>query len=158
MTRALLSLACLLSICALAAAQPVPDGDRPGPPPRHDGDGPGGRERPDGPRGGPGGAPPRPGPFEQMRNYLELVDRYSKIANDPSTAGVAAVISTADILRPQGPKAIIEHFQKLLPDVKDPAVERAIRLQLADMYRQTQEPALAIEQLSHLIKAPKASQ
>jgi hypothetical protein len=126
--------------------------------------GPGGPAGPgSGPGAGPGERRPdghferrvelRPGTFDQMRGYLDLVERYQKVAADPTAAAVAAVVQTADILRPRGPQAVIDHFEKLLPEVKNEAVARAIRLQLIDQYRQTQQPDKAVEQLSSLIRA-----
>jgi hypothetical protein len=139
---------------ALCAAQPASqrDGHEDRRPP-HD-------HRDEGPRGdrpdGPPNRPPRPGPFEQMRNYLELVDRYSKLSADPTSTAVAAVITMTDILRPRGPQAVIEKLEKMLPEAKNVTVERAIRLQLSDFYRQTNQPEKAIEQLDALIKAAPA--
>lgn len=152
---------------------PPPDGrrdrdDRGGPPGlRGGGDDRGGprggprdgmRDGPDGnrPPGPGGGQPPRPGPYEAMRIYLDLVDRYARIARDPTQAGVAAVVQTADVLKPRGAAAVIEHFEKLLPEVKNEAVARAIRLQLVDLYRQTQQADKAVTQLSELIKTAPA--
>jgi hypothetical protein len=91
-----------------------------------------------------------------MRVYLDLVDRYSRVARDPTQAGVAAVVQTADILKPRGAQAVIDHFEKLVPEVKNEAVARAIRLQLIDLYRQTQQADKAVEQLSELIKSAPA--
>jgi hypothetical protein len=88
-----------------------------------------------------------------MRTYLDLVDRYANVAGDPTRAGVAAVVQTTDILRPRGPAAVIEHFEKLLPEVKNEAVARAIRLQLVDLYRQTQQVDKAVSELSGLIRS-----
>lgn len=108
--------------------------------------------------GGPGGAamglsgangPMRQ--FEVMRGYLEVVDRYTKISSDPTSAGIAAVVAAADTLKPRGADTAIEYFSKLLPDVKNEAVSRAIRAQLADLYKQSGQLDKALEQLRTLI-------
>jgi len=116
-------------------------------------DGPGGG-RPDG--GGPGfqGGPMRQ--FEIMRGYLEIVDRYSKISSDPTTAGIAAVVSAAEVLKPRGPDAAIEYFNKILPEVKNESVARAIRAQLAEFYKASGQQDKSLEQLHMLITGAEA--
>jgi hypothetical protein len=133
--------------------------------------GPGGMDRPGGfrggrgdfdggGRGGRGNFDPdnrRGGPtmqqYEMLRSYIEVVDRFSKLAQDPQAAGVAAVVSASDLLRQRGPEKAIGYFNKVLPDVADPAVRRAIRIQLADLYKQVGETEKALEQLDLLMKS-----
>jgi len=86
-----------------------------------------------------------------MRGYLELVDRYAKMSENSSTAGVAAVVASGDALRRQGPTAAISYFEKVLPEVKDPTVARAIRIQLADLYRRNGNDDKALAQLRSLM-------
>ena len=99
--------------------------------------------------GGPGGGPMRQ--FEMLRGYLDVVDRYSKISSDPTTAGIAAVVAAAEVLKPRGPEAIADYFTKLLPDVKNEAVARAIRSQLAEQYKNSGQQDKSLEQLRVLI-------
>jgi hypothetical protein len=117
-----------------------------------------GRGGPDGGRGGPDGGPGGGGPmggpmrqFEMMRSYLDVVDQYTKISTDPTSAGIAAVIAAADVLKPRGPEAAIEYFTKILPEVKDQSISRAIRAQLADLYKQSGQQDKALDQLHSLI-------
>ena len=110
-------------------------------PGRGDGMGPGGM--------GPGGGPMRQ--FEMLRGYLDVVDRYSKISSDPTTAGIAAVVAAAEVLKPRGPEASIEFFNKLLPEVKNEAVSRAIRSQLAEQYKASGQADKSLDQLKTLI-------
>ena len=91
--------------------------------------------------------------FEMLRGYLEIVDRYARLAHDPSTSGIAAVVAANDLLRPKGADAGIEYFNKLLPEVKSPAVQRAIRLQLAELYKISGKADQALEQLKMLMIA-----
>jgi len=112
--------------------------------------------------GGPGGRmgmadasdDPRLRRFELMRGYLDAVDRYARLAHDPQMSGIAAVVQAADLLKPRGADAGIEYFTKLLPDVKSPAVQRAIRIQLVDLYKAAGKQDQAMEQLKQLIVAP----
>jgi hypothetical protein len=94
--------------------------------------------------------------FELMRGYLDLVDRFSRLSRDPATAGVAAVISAAEILKPRGADAAIDYFNKLLPEVKNEAVQRAIRIQLIELYKHSGQQDKALEQLDVLIKSVPA--
>jgi len=91
-----------------------------------------------------------------MRGYIDLVEQYSKLASDETATGVSAVITAADILRPRGSEAATAYFEKLLPDAANPAVARAIRLQLIDLYRQSNQPEKALEQAEMLINSPKS--
>jgi hypothetical protein len=165
---------------AMAFAQPGPQ-DGNGPPdggPRQRGGGGGGpsmgnmpgpgmagmdgqrRGGPDGMgSGGPDGGGPPGGPlrqFEMMRTYLDIVDHYAKVSSDPTTAGIAAVISAAEVLRPRGPDAAIEYFNKILPEVKNESVARAIREQLAELYKAAGQQDKSLDQLHTLITGAPA--
>ncbi len=122
-----------------------------------------GPRQPGGPFGdGMGPRPLRPiGPgatADNLRNYLEMVDRYHQISKDPTAAGVAAVMSTVDVLRPRGAQAAIDYFTKLLPQVRSEAVSRAIRLQLVELYKATNQPEKALDLLEKLMMdAPRGT-
>ncbi|HEX2972809.1 MAG TPA: hypothetical protein VHP11_10780, partial [Tepidisphaeraceae bacterium] len=77
-------------------------------------------------------------PFQEqigrMQSWLDTVERYTKLARDPSDTAVAAVITANDLLRSRGPQKAVEFFEKLLPQVKNEAVRRAIQLQLTELY------------------------
>lgn len=130
-------------------------------PPRPEGGMGGGPGMPDGPRqpgdglGPPGMRPPRPiGPgatTDNLRNYLEMVDRYNQVSRDPTASGVAAVMSTVDVLRPRGAQAAIDYFTKILPSVKNDAVSRAIRLQLVELYKVSKQDDKALDLLEKLM-------
>src|SRR4051812_15303058 len=118
----------------------------PGGPGGPGGGGPGGgmNRRP----GGPGMPPP---PMDTLRGYHELVRSYANLSRDPTTAGIAAVIAAADLLKPRGAQAGIDYFNKILPDVKNEAIQRAIRGQLAELYKQSGQADKALEQLQTLM-------
>src|SRR5438552_13511088 len=98
----------------------------------------------------PGGGPNMPdgpmGQIQMLRGYLDLVDSMSRLCKDPNAAGVAAVINASEVLKPRGADAAIDYFNKLLPDVKSPAVGRAIRIQLMDLYKNSGQHDKALEQ------------
>jgi hypothetical protein len=99
---------------------------------------------------------PRMRQFEMLRGYLDAVDRYAKLSRDSVTSGIAAVVATNDILRPRGTSGAIEYFTKVLPDVKNEAVQRAIRLQLVDLYRAAGQQDKALDELQKMMTAPPA--
>src|SRR2546430_119062 len=173
--KAWTTLIALMIFSAAALAQPKPGGGESGGPPgrgqRPPGapDGPGGGRgmpgREDGP-GGPGGGmgpgmggpmaggiDPRMAKFEMLRSYFEVVERYARLARDPSMAGIASVVEAADILRPRGADTAIAYFEKALPEAKSPAVQRAIRLQLIELYKSAGKQDQALEQLKTLMTA-----
>jgi hypothetical protein len=136
------------------------DGGPPPPPP--DGAG-GGRPGGPGGRGGPPGGPGmgRPdgagGQIGMMRGYLDLVEGFSRLTKDASTAGVAAVIQANDMLKPRGHDAVIAYFTKILPNVKDAAVQRAIRLELITAYKDSGQQEKAMEHLEALMTGGAAA-
>ncbi len=132
-------------------------GDRPDGPPRGERpDGPGRGERPDG--GGDRPRPPEMAQVEMMRGYLDVVDRYTRMARDPSASGIAAVITASEVMKHKGAEAAIEFFNKMLPNVKNEPVQRAIRLQLIDLYKSSNQPDKAMEQLVMLMtSAPEGA-
>ncbi len=185
MSRLITSMLSLLLIGALAMPT-LGQERRPPRPPQDSGGGaggggPGGPDGPppDGPGGPDGGGPmgmgggPMGGGFgrgpggqgmmrpemqkmEMLRGYIELVDRFTRLSRDPGTAGIAAVISASDMLKRRGPDTAINYFTKTLPDVKNEAVQRAIRIQLADLYKAAGQEDKAIEQLEILMKGAPA--
>jgi hypothetical protein len=89
--------------------------------------------------------------FDVFRGYMELVERYSRISSNGGQAGVAAVVTAAEVLRPKGADAAIAFFTKELDKTKNAAVQRAIRMQLVDLYRASGNADKALEQLDILI-------
>ena len=96
--------------------------------------------------------------FDAIRGYLDIVDRFGRMARDPAMSGIAAVVSANDILRPRGTDAAIEYFTKLLPEVKTPAVQRAIRVELVDLYKAAGKQDQALEQLKMLMTADTSNE
>jgi hypothetical protein len=166
-------IATLLLASTTFAQQPPPPAEGGQPPPREGAGGPPpgpGRRGPydgSGPRGegprdvvGPrdGAGDPRMQRFELMRGYLDLVDRYARLAHDSTSSGIAAVVAAGDILKPRGTDAAIEFFTKSLAEVKSPAVGRAIRLQLIELYKQAGKQDEALAQLKTLMTAEPAKE
>ena len=94
--------------------------------------------------------------IEAMRGYLEVIDRFSAIAQDPASSGIAAVLSAGEIFRNRSPEEAINFYTKLLPETKNEAVQRAIRIQLAELYKNTNQQDKALEQLRTLITSAPA--
>jgi len=89
-----------------------------------------------------------------FRDYLDLIDEFANVSKDQSSSGVAAVVYAEDVLKAKRPQDAIDWFNQVLPEIKDPVVQRAVRLRLAELYRTTNQPDKALEQLRVLITAP----
>lgn len=89
-----------------------------------------------------------------FRDYLDLIDEFASVSKDQSSSGVAAVVYAEDVLKAKKPQDAIDWFNQVLPEIKDPVVQRAVRLRLAELYRTTNQPDKALEQLRVLITAP----
>jgi len=78
------------------------------------------------------------------RRLSDVFDRYSRLSRDPTAAGVAAVVTSGEILRARGADTAIAYFNKVLPDVKngwDKHVEDAKTLGLKYMVNAILQPA-----------------
>ncbi|MCC6423539.1 MAG: hypothetical protein IT447_08685 [Phycisphaerales bacterium] len=165
---------CSMMLCLFMAAPMALADDRPGPPPPPTGmpelhpdrppppdedyGGRGRNDRPDRDRdNGMRRMPPEMAQLEMLRGYIDVVGRLAQLAKDPSAAGVAAVIVANDALKKQGPTALIAFFSEILPDVKDPAIARAIRIQLADAYKNAGKPDEALKQLRILMTSQEVA-
>ncbi len=110
-----------------------------------------GRRGGNGPGWAPTLMPPQMQQVERMRGYLDLVDKFFALARDPSESGVAAVITAGDLLRARGNEAAINFYTEILPKVSDPVVQRAIHVQLAEMYRSAGKADDAMSELAALM-------
>ena len=86
-----------------------------------------------------------------VRGYLGIIGQLNEMAQDPTASGIAGVLGAAEILKPRGSEAVIEYFTKLLPEVKNEAVGRAIRIQLVEAYKTSGQHDKALEELRTLI-------
>jgi len=84
-----------------------------------------------------------------LRDLIGLIDDVNKIASSPSASGVAAVMSVKDQIKSN--EDTIAYLERLLPQTSDPAVQRAIRIQLADLYKNTGQREKALAHLERLI-------
>ena len=91
-----------------------------------------------------------------VQSYLGAVEQVSKMARDPSATGVAAVMTASDMLKERGADAAINFFNDVLPQVKNEAVQRAIRMQLIDLYKRAGQQDKALEQVKTLITSAPA--
>lgn len=94
--------------------------------------------------------------IDVMEKYLYVVDHLTRMSENPTAVGVAAALQANDILKSR-PQEAIDYFNKLLPEVKNEAVKRAIRLQLADLYKNSNQNDKALDQLRELMAAPAAA-
>jgi hypothetical protein len=91
-----------------------------------------------------------------LHKYLNLVNGFNDLAKDPAACGVAAVIGAKELLDKQGKEPGIKYFTELLGEVKNPTVQRAIRLQLVEMYKAAGQDEQALGQLRLLMTSAPA--
>lgn len=88
--------------------------------------------------------------IDVMEKYLYVVDHLTRMSENPTAVGMAAVLQANEVLKSR-PQEAIDYFNRLLPDVKNEAVKRAIRIQLADLYKNAHQDDKALDQLRELI-------
>ncbi|MCX5660372.1 MAG: tetratricopeptide repeat protein [Planctomycetota bacterium] len=96
-----------------------------------------------------GGNPAAFHQIELMSKLLGVVGEFTKIADSPSASGVAATMGIDDHFK--NPAEAIAFLEKVLPQVKDAPVQRAIRVKLADLYKKSGQHEKALEQLERLM-------
>jgi hypothetical protein len=77
--------------------------------------------------------------------------QYSSQAKDPESMGIIAVYEAADLVKDQTPDAQADFFKKVLYDAHSRGVQRAVRMKLAQIYKETGRNDLALEQLQALM-------
>jgi len=82
-----------------------------------------------------------------------MMQQMVTIAQSESASAVAAAIAAGEMLKSSGPEQAVEYLEKMLKEVKDPAVKRAIRFQLADNYKNSGQQEKALEQYELLMKS-----
>jgi hypothetical protein len=90
-------------------------------------------------------------PWQTNATSVWVVEHYTAIAKDPEAMGIAAVRMAEDVMRDQPAEAQAEYFKKLLFDAKSRAVQRAIRMKLAQIYQTSNRNSEALEQLQILM-------
>jgi lipopolysaccharide biosynthesis regulator YciM len=85
--------------------------------------------------------------------YIWFVEHSAAVSKDAETSAVQAVIEAKDLLRSKEPQVSIDFFTKALYDAKSPAVKRAIRMTLYDLYKTQGQNDKALDQLQSLIVA-----
>ena len=91
-----------------------------------------------------------------VRGYLGLIGQLNEMAQDPTASGIAAVLGANEILKPRGADAVIAYFTKVLPQVKNEAVQRAIRIQLVEAYKTSGDHEKALAELQTLMTGTPA--
>ena len=90
--------------------------------------------------------------IDMVGGYLDVVEGFAELAEDPDASAIAAVINAKDMMGKGGEAGdAVEYFTKLLPEVKSPAVRRAIRIQLVELYKERDDTKNALEQSRLLI-------
>ena len=82
--------------------------------------------------------------------YLFVVDHFARLSDNPTASAIAAALQVEEVLKDR-PQDAIDYFNRTLPDVKNDSVRRVIRLQLAELYRKTNQSDKALEQIRELM-------
>lgn len=85
-----------------------------------------------------------------IEKFLFTVDHLARTSDNPTASAIAAALQVNEILKDK-PQEAIDYFNRALPDVKNDAVRRVIRLQLTELYRKTNQPDKALEQIRELM-------
>lgn len=102
--------------------------------------------------------PSAPAYLDLMDRYLDLMQKFTRLAQDPAAAGIAGVFGSKDLLGSDtDPSKAIAFFTSVLPEVKNEAVQRAIRIELIDLYKKSGQQDKALEQLRILITSAPPS-
>jgi hypothetical protein len=98
--------------------------------------------------------PPSAGSTDAWQERCESVwwtEHTAAIANTAETSGVQAVVQARELLKNQNPQVSLDFFNKALFDVKNRAVQRQIRMELFDLYKQQGQSDKAMDQLQQLM-------
>lgn len=87
---------------------------------------------------------------DQMEKFLFVVDHLTRTSDNATSSAVAAALQVNEVLKDK-PQDAIDYFNRVLPDVKNDSVRRVIRLQLAELYRRTNQPEKSLDQLRELM-------
>jgi len=89
-------------------------------------------------------------PIALFRDLLGLIKQFDEVASSSSAAGIAAVMGTEDHFKGK-PEERAKYLEGLLPKVEDKAVQRTIRITLADTYKKMGKSEKALDHLEKVI-------
>lgn len=99
--------------------------------------------------------PPQTDAWQSRGSYAWALGQYSNVAKDPEAMAIAAVYGADDLMQTQTPQQQADYFNKLLFNTKSRAVQRAIRMRLVKIYKDSNRPDEALDQLQELINEPE---
>lgn len=89
------------------------------------------------------------GHLDMYHSLLEIVNGMNEVTSDPTATALMALHTAKDLAHEEEDHA--EFLEEGLDKIKDAAVRRAIRLQLAELYAEMDQPERAREHLARLI-------
>jgi hypothetical protein len=99
--------------------------------------------------------PPTPAPVADaqiIRNEsLWWIEHTAAVAGSPEASGVQAVVAARELLKSREPQVQLDFFNKALYDVKNRAVQRQIRVELYELYKESGQTDRALDQLQQLM-------
>ena len=91
------------------------------------------------------------GGFEELEavfGMMEVVDRLTQVAKDETASAIFAVMQVTELMEPE---EAADFLTEVLGSVKDAAVQRVIRFQLAELAAELDQPEAAREHLTRII-------
>jgi hypothetical protein len=79
------------------------------------------------------------------------MEQTAAIAGNADSSGVQAVLLARELLKSRDPQVSLDFFNKALYDVKNRAVQRQIRMELYELYKDQGLTDKALDQLQQLM-------
>jgi thioredoxin-like negative regulator of GroEL len=87
-----------------------------------------------------------------QNTYLDDVYKYTYMVKDPDQTAIAALLKMKEALLSQGgPQAAIDGLEKMLTQTQSGAVQRAIHLQLIELYETAGQNDKALDEMRGLV-------
>lgn len=93
--------------------------------------------------------------LDAITRVMDIIDQVTATASDPDAAAVSAVLSVEELAESDAEQA--EMLSGMLDDARSGTVERAIRMRLIDVYRHSDQPEKALEQVRLLVTGAGSS-
>jgi hypothetical protein len=95
--------------------------------------------------------PPAGYTWQAQNESVWWMEQTAAIAGNADSSGVQAVLLARELLKSRDPQVSLDFFNKALYDVKNRAVQRQIRMELYELYKDQGLTDKALDQLQQLM-------